>query len=75
MLHIAHAQKGSLGHEKGYRKNFESHLSCEQDEKQNTALHYACGYGRSEQVQLLLEKGAKAVTENGSGQTPLDLVM
>ena len=47
---------------------------CKQDLKQNTVLHYACGYGRSQLVQLLLEKGATPTTENGSGQTPLDLV-
>ena len=47
---------------------------CKQDSKQNTVLHYACGYGRSQLVQLLLEKGAPSTTENGSGQAPLDLV-
>ena len=45
-----------------------------QDSKQNTVLHYACGYGRSKLVRLLLEKGAQSASENMSGQTPLDLV-
>lgn len=47
---------------------------CVQDSKQNTVLHYACGYGRSNLARILLEKGARSMSENGSCQTPLDLV-
>ena len=45
-----------------------------QDDKGNTPLHYACGYGRSALAGKLLEAGAKAAVENGSSQLPLDLI-
>ena len=44
------------------------------DEKKNTPLHYACGYGKIFAVRALLEKGADISAENGTGKTPLDLV-
>jgi ankyrin repeat protein len=45
-----------------------------QDDKGNTPLHYACGYGRSALAVQLLEAGAQAAVENGSAQLPLDLI-
>ena len=44
------------------------------DEKKNTPLHYACGYGKTFAVKALLEKGCDVDTKNGTGKTPLDLV-
>ncbi len=45
------------------------------DEKQNTPLHYACGYGKIFAVQKLLEMNSDITAKNGTGKTPLDLVM
>jgi hypothetical protein len=45
------------------------------DEKKNTLLHYCCGYGRSEFLSVLLERGCKELLNevNKDGQTPLDV--
>jgi hypothetical protein len=40
----------------------------------NTALHYAAGYGRVEEAKLLLSLGASSAAKNETGKTPLDLV-
>jgi hypothetical protein len=44
------------------------------DAKQNTALHYAAGYGRPEYAALLLDAGAPVEAANDTGKTALDLV-
>ena len=44
------------------------------DEKKNTPLHYACGYGKTFAVRALLEKGCDITAQNGTGKTPIDLV-
>ena len=44
------------------------------DEKKNTPLHYACGYGKTFAVEALLAKGCDVSATNGTGKTPLDLV-
>jgi len=44
------------------------------DEKKNTPLHYACGYGKPFAVKALLAKGVNKKCANGTGKTPIDLV-
>ena len=44
------------------------------DEKKNTPLHYACGYGKIFAVRALLEKGAGHQRGERDGEAPLDLV-
>ena len=44
------------------------------DEKKNSPLHYACGYGKTFAVRALLEKGCDITAQNGTGKTPIDLV-
>jgi len=41
---------------------------------QNTPLHYACGYGRGQCVETLIDAGANVHATNASGKTGLDLV-
>lgn len=43
------------------------------DKNNNTALHYAAGYGRRECVELLLKNGAAVTAENSDGKTPIDV--
>jgi len=45
------------------------------DKKKNTLLHYCCGYGRSQFLEILLDKGGKELLNktNDDGQTPLDV--
>ena len=40
------------------------------DEKKNTPLHYACGYGKIFAVKALLEKGCDITAQNGTGRHP-----
>ena len=42
---------------------------------QNTALHYACGGGHLEAVQLLLDKRADVTVKNTHNAAPLDLAI
>ena len=44
------------------------------DEKRETPLHIASSVGHLENIQVLLDHGAKADAENVDGQTPLHLV-
>jgi serine/threonine-protein phosphatase 6 regulatory ankyrin repeat subunit B len=44
-----------------------------QDDKGNTALHYAAKMNLSDTVSELIEKGASPDLKNNDGQTPLDL--
>ena len=46
----------------------------ETDREGNSALHSAAFLGRSEVVELLLEKGADANAKNNRGQSPMDSV-
>ncbi|NNE91353.1 MAG: ankyrin repeat domain-containing protein, partial [Verrucomicrobiales bacterium] len=39
-----------------------------------TSLHTAAFFGRTEIVKLLLQRGASIDTENGRGETPIDIV-
>jgi hypothetical protein len=43
------------------------------DKNNNTALHYAAGYGRDECVELLLKNGAAVTLQNLDGKTPIDV--
>ena len=36
-------------------------------------MHYACGYGRMDAVQALIDAGADTDAKNDTGKTPLDL--
>jgi ankyrin repeat protein len=43
------------------------------DKNNNTALHYAAGYGREDCVELLLKNGAAVTLRNLDGKTPIDV--
>lgn len=52
----------------------QTYFSCDinlQDEKGNTALHYAVMANRSDLIQVLLSKGASVVIKDGRKKTPL----
>jgi len=45
-----------------------------QNKQYNTALHFACYFGKIEITQILLDHGTNANLENEQGETPLHLV-
>jgi hypothetical protein len=44
-------------------------------EQSDRAILYACGYGRNDVVEFLLEKGADLRAQRGDGQTPLHMAV
>ena len=45
-----------------------------QDNKGNSPLHYAAGYGRPSLVQPLLQQGSDGKLKNATGHTPYGLL-
>lgn len=70
---IHEIKKNNIEYVKRYIDNSDD-INAKSTHTQNSILHYACKWGCTEIVQLLLEHGADVNAKNDSGKTPLQFI-